>query len=79
MGCFFRLMQRPSVVGGRTSSAKHSGRCVEALEDVLVSRRGRQNGRLIQLGGIRLPNPRRAAKAAELNLVVDDFVRRRHY
>jgi hypothetical protein len=52
---------------------------VEALEDVLVSRRGRQNGRLIQLGGIRLPNPRRAAKAAELNLVVDDFVRRRHY
>jgi hypothetical protein len=40
---------------------------------VLVSRRGRQNGCLTQLGGIRLPNPRRAAKVAELNLVVDDF------
>jgi hypothetical protein len=69
MGRFFRLMQRPGVVDGRTSSTKHSGRCMKALGGMCSSPEE----------AARTGTSPNSPRPAELNLVVDDFVRRRHW
>jgi hypothetical protein len=62
-------MQRPGTAGGL--APRQSGLFV--WRDVLVSRNSQKDRRFIQLGDTSMGQSRRAARASELNLAVDDF------